>query len=73
MGVEMNTEELIINKALNLIANNPFDYTDYDESLGLSLADAMTVIIMDDEPHDTKLNRDDVRFLMGAVENPHDY
>ena len=56
----MNIEEQIINKALNIIENNPFDYSDYEESEGLTLADALTVIIIDGESHDTEMESDKV-------------
>ena len=53
--VKLNVEEQIINKALNIIENNPFDYSDFEPEEGLTLADALTVIIMDGEDHDTEM------------------
>ena len=55
----MNVAEQIINKALKIVENN-FEYTDYDEDAGLTLADAITIIIMDSENHDTEMESDKV-------------
>lgn len=60
MSVKMNTEELIINKALGIVKANFMDFPDFDEEQGLTLADALTVIVTHDEDHDTEMESDKV-------------
>lgn len=60
VGTKMNTTELIINKALGIVKANFMDYPDFDEEVGLTLADALTVIVMDGEDHDTEMESDKV-------------
>ena len=58
--MKMNTTELIINKAMNICKADHMQFPDYDESVGLTLADALTVIVTHDEEHDTEMESDKV-------------
>jgi hypothetical protein len=53
--VNLNVEEQIINKALKIIEDNPIEHSNFEPEEGLTLADALTVIIMDGEDHDTDM------------------
>jgi hypothetical protein len=60
MSFKMNTTELIINKAMNIASANHMDFPDYDETVPMTLADALTVIVTHDEEHDSELIGEDV-------------
>jgi hypothetical protein len=57
---KMNIEERIINKAMEICENDGMQYPDFDVDIPLSLADALTIIVTHDEPHDSDLICDDV-------------
>jgi hypothetical protein len=53
-------EKRIIDKATKICKSDFMQYPDFDEDVELNLADALTIIVTHDEPHDTDLMSDEV-------------
>lgn len=68
--VKMNVEEQIINKALKIIEDNPIEHPNFEPEETFTLSDALTVIIMDGEEHDTEMQSDKVYDFIEGLINP---
>jgi hypothetical protein len=57
-------KNLIINKAIKICRADHMQFPDFDESIPLTLSDALTVIVTHDEEHDTEMESDKVYNLI---------
>jgi len=62
-------KEQIIALAHEVCKSNFMEYPDYDSNIELSLADALTVIVMENVPHDSDIESHELYDFISGVLN----